>query len=115
MQEEEKDDESFRPIVRGWPAIAYIAWDGYIEHGPGVVYLVEHEPGTPWVGEVYYSPLESLDATADLKESLLLALAAYEPVEQVVLVYQDQYRVMRVMTLSGEISPPEAHSDRVIH
>lgn len=114
---EEADDESFRPIVRGWPAIAAIAWEGYQDHGPGAVFIVENETGPPWTGRAHYAPLDVLEeeTTADLKESLMIALVAYEPQEQVVLIFQDQYRVMRVMTLSGEISPPEAHSTRVIH
>lgn len=117
MSQEETDDEGFRHIVRGWPAIAYVAWDGYLEHGPGAVFVVENETGPPWLGKIHYAPLEILEdeTTADLKESLMIALVAYEPTEQVVLIFQDQYRLMRVMTLSGEMSPPEAHSSRIIH
>lgn len=117
LSQDDTDDVGFRPVINGWPALAYLAWEGYQKHGPGAVYMVEKEGDRPWIGEAYYSPVETFDSYPDddFKESIMLALVAYEPMEQVVLVLVDKYRVTRVMTLSGEVSPPQAFVERVDH
>jgi hypothetical protein len=113
---EDDEDEGFKPVVRGWPALACLAWEGYQSHGPGVVYMVEKQ-ASPWVGEVHYTPVEAIDDAPDdeFKESIMLALLAYEPMEQIVLVLVDADQVARVMTLSGEVTPPQAYAERVVH
>lgn len=117
MSSYDDEYEGFLNVVRIWPALAYLSWEGYINNGPGAVFLVEKNVGELWVGEAHYSPLDSIDESSedDIKNSLMIALVSYEPSEQVVLVHQDINSMMRILTLSGDMAPPEAYSSRVNH
>lgn len=109
-----EDDIALRPVYRGWPAIASVAWEGYQRFGPGAVFLFEMQTGVPWVGELYYLTPEHLD-DATIASDVEDSVAVYDPYQQVVLVYQDHDSVTRIVTLSAKLSPPDAFTARVDH
>ena len=90
-------------IIKHWIAIAALAWEGLMVHGPGAVILSikddgahsSYRPGSPCA-------CHPIDADS------------YDPREQVVLVIHREAALTTPVVVSGWPAPPMAYADATI-
>jgi hypothetical protein len=89
-----------------WAVIAAVAWDGFQEHGPGVV-LIAWSDGAP---ELRYADVATLDAADHIAHvaDLLEHLAAYDPEREVLIVVRRAEGLRGYRLHAAELAPPAA-------